>query len=140
MRRTAMAVWEGDLKRGKGVVSTESGAVRSVGYNFSKRFEQEPGTNPEELLGAALASCFSMALGSALAGNGTTATQIETVATVNLEPKDGGFSVTRIDLSCHASAPGCTDEQFDTIATNTKSTCPISRTLSVPITLHAHLV
>jgi lipoyl-dependent peroxiredoxin len=140
MRRTAMAVWEGDLKRGKGVISTESGAVKSVGYNFSKRFEQEPGTNPEELLGAAMASCFSMALGSGLAANGTVARQIETTAVVNLEPKDGGFSITRIDLSCHASVPGCTDAQFDEIANNAKNTCPISRTLSVPVTLHAHLV
>jgi osmotically inducible protein OsmC len=140
MRRRAVATWEGDLKRGKGAVSSESGAVRQVSYNFSKRFEQEPGTNPEELIGAAFASCYSMALSGGLAANGTVARHIETEATVTVEPKDGGFSITRVDLSCHAEVPGCTEAQFAEIAENTRKTCPVARALAVPTTLHAHLV
>ncbi len=140
MRRVGMAFWEGDLKRGKGVVSSESGALKNVPYNFSKRFEQEPGTNPEELIGAAHAACFSMALSGGLATNGTIAKEIETSATVTLETVDGAATITRIDLHCHAQVPGCTDEKFAEIAENTKKTCPVSRLLKCEVTLHAHLV
>jgi lipoyl-dependent peroxiredoxin len=140
MRRTAMAYWEGDLKRGKGVVSAESGVLKNVSYNFSKRFEQEPGTNPEELIAAAHSACYSMALSGALATNGTVAKAIETTATAVLEPGNGGFSIVRIDLHCHAQVEGLSDERFAEIAENTKNNCPVSRALAVPITLHAHLV
>ncbi len=140
MRRVGMAIWEGDLKRGKGVVSSESGALKNVPYNFSKRFEQEPGTNPEELIGAAHAACFSMALSGGLATNGTIAKEIETSATVTLETVDGAATITRIDLHCHASVDGISDEKFAEIAENTKKTCPVSRLLKCEITLHAHLV
>ena len=140
MRREGMAFWEGDLKTGKGVISAESGAFKNVPYNFSKRFEQEPGTNPEELIGAAHAACFSMALSGGLATNGTIAKEIETSATVTLETVDGAATITRIDLHCHAQVPGCSAEKFAEIAEKTKKTCPVSRLLKCEITLHAHLV
>ncbi len=140
MRRTATAFWQGDLKRGKGTISSESGVLKDVPYNFAKRFEEEPGTNPEELIGAAHAGCFSMALSGDLTANGTIAKAIETTATVTLESIDGAATITRVDLHCHASVDGISAEKFAEIAENTRKTCPVSRVLNAEITLHAHLV
>ena len=140
MDRKGSAVWTGTLKEGNGVVSTESGALKDIAYSFASRFESAGNSNPEELIGAAHAGCFSMALSAGLGGAGFTAGAIKTTSTVSLEPVEGGFGITRIHLDCEASVEGVDPAQFDEIAQATKMGCPVSKLFNVPITLTAKLV
>ena len=139
MNRKAEARWEGDLKAGKGNIKLGSGAFEGP-YSFLSRFDNSTGTNPEELLGAAHAGCFSMALSHALAQAGHTPTRVDTKATVRLEKGDAGFSIAGIDLVTTGVVPGLSAAEFQTFAENTKTGCIVSRALaSVPMTLQAHL-
>ncbi len=139
MKRIGLAVWKGGLKDGKGTVSTESGVLKDTQYSFGSRFESGIGTNPEELIGAAHAGCFSMALSAQLGEAGMTAESIRTTATVTLEKTDAGFSVTAIHLDLTAKIPGGDQAKFMTAANNAKAGCPISRLLNASITLDAKL-
>jgi len=138
--RTSDAKWQGDLKSGKGTVHLGSGAWEGQ-YNFSSRFEEGKGTNPEELIAAAHAGCFSMALSGGLTAAGFTVESIATSAKVKVEPVGGGFEITRIDLVTEAKVPGIDTATFDKIAAATKDGCPVSKALkAVPIELDAKLV
>lgn len=139
MKRKASAVWNGGLKQGKGSLSTDSGALANTQYSFSTRFEQGVGTNPEELIAAAHAGCFSMALSAQLDNAGLTAERIATTATVNMEKTDAGFSITAVHLDVSAKVPGAAPQQFDTAAANAKAGCPVSRVLKAEITMNARL-
>ena len=139
MKKTASAVWQGDLKSGKGTISTESGALKDNPYGFNTRFEGAPGTNPEELIGAAHAGCFSMALSMMLGQAGLTAERINTSAEVTLDKDDKGFSITTIALTLKAKVPGADNEQFQQIANQAKEGCPVSRVLNAQISLDATL-
>ncbi len=139
MKKTASAVWHGDLKSGKGTISTESGALKDNPYGFNTRFEGAPGTNPEELIGAAHAGCFSMALSMMLGQAGLTAERINTTAEVTLDKDDEGFSITAIALTLKAKVPGTDNEQFQQIANQAKEGCPVSRVLYAQISLNATL-
>jgi len=139
--RKATAVWEGGLKGGKGSFKGESGAIGGQ-YNFSSRFESGTGSNPEELLAAAEAACFSMALSGALEKAGTPATKIETAAACTVEPVPGGFGITKMKLTVQATVPKIDKVKFEQIANETKEGCPVSRALkgNVDITVEARLV
>ena len=140
MKRKAAAVWQGGLKDGKGTISTpDSGVLPGTPYSFGTRFEQARGTNPEELIGAAHAGCFSMALSGQLGAANLTAERIETTATVNLEKTDAGFTVTDVHLEVRAKVPGASREAFDKAANDAKTGCPISRLLNAKITMDAKL-
>src|SRR5436190_23738396 len=139
MTRKASAVWQGDLKGGKGTVSTDSGVLSNTQYSFSTRFEDGKGTNPEELIAAAHAGCFSMALSAQLGEAGLTADRIATTATVTLEKTAGGFEVTSSHLDLVAKIPGASQEAFDKAANNAKAGCPISKLLNTKITLTSAL-
>ena len=139
MKRKGSAVWQGGLKDGKGVVSTESGVLADTQYSFSTRFEDGKGTNPEELIAAAHAGCFSMALSAQLGNAGITPQQIQTTATVSLDKTDGGFAITAIHLDVAARIPGASQEAFDTAANAAKSGCPVSKVLNATITMDARL-
>lgn len=131
--RTATAHYEGLGKEGRGALSTQSGVLDRQYYGFNTRFENEKGTNPEELIAAAHAGCFTMALSFALAREGFTGGTIDTKAAVKLEQGDGGFVITRSDLSVTAKIPGITSEQFETIAKGAKEGCPVSKVLNAEI-------
>ena len=138
--RTGAAVWEGTLKEGKGTMKLGSGAFEGP-YSFSSRFESGKGTNPEELIGAAEAGCFSMALAFNLEKAGHPAKRVITTATVKLEPGDGGFKITSIDLKTEANVPGIDETKFKDQAELTKKTCPVSVALAgTQINLEAKLV
>lgn len=139
MDRFGNAVWNGGLKDGHGHVSTESGALKHVAYSFSTRFEDGSGTNPEELLAAAHAGCFSMALSGALGAAGFSPDSIATGANVTIEKVEGGFGITEILLNCVAQVPGIEEAQFEAIAQATKLACPVSKLFNAPITLIAKL-
>nr|WP_321359520.1 OsmC family protein [uncultured Hyphomonas sp.] len=144
MKRTATAIWKGNLREGTGTLETQSGALSNHPYSFKARFEDESGkagTNPEELLGAANAGCFTMQLSHLLAEAGHPADRLETVATVSVEPKDGGgFEITRSALSLSASVPGIQPDVFEAIAGKAKAGCPVSVALSgIEITLEISL-
>jgi len=139
MKRSASAVWNGGLKDGKGVISTQSGVLDQTQYSFSTRFEDGKGTNPEELIAAAHAGCFSMALSAQLNNAGKTAERIETEATVTLEKTDAGFTITAVHLKVRAKVPGATPPDFQEAANAAKSGCPISRLLKAEITLETRL-
>lgn len=144
MKRTATAVWKGNLRDGAGTLDTQSGALAGHPYSFKARFEDEngkSGTNPEELLGAAHAGCFTMQLSHLLAEAGHPADRLETVATVSVEPKDGGgFEITRSALALTASVPGIEPDVFEAIAGKAKAGCPVSVALGgVEITLETRL-
>ena len=139
MKKTASAVWQGDLKSGKGTISTESGVLKDNPYGFNTRFEGAPGTNPEELIGAAHASCFSMALSMMLGQAGLTPERIDTTAEVTLDKDDKGFSITAIALTLKAKVPGTDNEQFQQIANQAKEGCPVSRVLNAKISLNVTL-
>ena len=141
MVRKASAVWNGSLKEGKGTMSTESKLLSNAQYSFSTRFENGVGTNPEELIAAAHAGCFSMALSAQLGNAGMTPEAVETTAAVTLEKTDAGMTVTKIHLDVTARIPGADQAAFDTAAKNAKEGCPISRLLkAAEITLDAQLV
>ncbi|HEY7546360.1 MAG TPA: OsmC family protein [Blastocatellia bacterium] len=139
MKRKASAVWQGGLKDGRGTISTQSGVLSSTQYSFSTRFEDGIGTNPEELIGAAHAGCFSMALSGQLGNAGLTAESINTTATVTMEKTDAGFTITEVHLDVRAKISGASQEAFETAANNAKAGCPISRLLNAKITMDAKL-
>lgn len=141
MKRKASAVWRGDLKSGRGTISSDSGVLRDAQYSFGTRFENGVGTNPEELIGAAHAGCFSMALSAELGKAGFTPESIATTATVNLDNvSPGGWTVTKIHLETTAKVPGISADKFKEIANGAKTGCPISRLLkAAEITLDAKL-
>jgi osmotically inducible protein OsmC len=139
MKRTASAVWNGDLKSGKGTVSTQSGVLDKTQYSFGTRFENGIGTNPEELVAAAHAGCFTMALSAQLGTANLVPTQLETKATLDFDKGEGGWSVTRIHLDVVGSVPGADDATFQKLAANAKADCPISRLLKTDITMTAKL-
>ena len=139
MRRKASAVWNGGLKDGKGTISTDSGVLSETQYSFSTRFEDGVGTNPEELIAAAHAGCFSMALSGQLGQAGLTAESINTTATVRLEKTDSGFAITSVHLEVKAKVPGADKQAFETAANNAKAGCPVSKVLNAEITMEASL-
>ncbi|MDB5769240.1 MAG: osmC [Collimonas fungivorans] len=139
MKRTASAAWSGGLKDGKGNISTQSGLLANAQYGFNTRFEDGPGTNPEELIAAAHAGCFSMALAAQLGEAGMTAESIKTSAAVTLEKIDGGFSITAVHLDLVARIPGATQASFEAVADKAKTGCPVSKLLNAKITLDAKL-
>jgi osmotically inducible protein OsmC len=138
--KKASAVWKGDLKTGQGEISTETGVLKSAPYGFKARFEDGPGTNPEELIGAAHAGCFSMALSMILGEAGLTADKIETNADVTLDKQADGFAITKVHLTLVATVPGATEAQFLELANKAKEGCPVSKVLKgAEITLDAKL-
>jgi osmotically inducible protein OsmC len=139
MKRKASAVWKGDLKSGKGAISTDSGVLSNTQYSFSTRFEDGVGTNPEELIAAAHAGCFSMALSAQLGNAGIVAESINTAATLTMEKLEAGWTVTGIHLDVTAKIPGADQAAFETAAKNAKEGCPISRLLNAKITMDAKL-
>ena len=139
IKRDGSAVWSGGIKDGKGQVSTGSGALKDQPYGFNTRFEDAPGTNPEELIGAAHAGCFTMALSGQLGKAGLTADELRTKATVSMEKVEGGFSITAVHLELVAKIPGASQEAFDKAATTAKENCPVSKLLNAKITLDAKL-
>src|SRR5579862_2543695 len=139
MKRTAQAKWQGDLKSGTGTISTASGTLASTPYSFHTRFEEGKGTNPEELLAAAHAGCFTMALSGQLAGAGLKADSLETSCTISLEQKDGGWAITESHLALKAKVPGASKEAFDTAVHAAKTGCPVSKLYNTNITLETEL-
>ena len=139
MKRKASAVWKGGIKDGKGTISTDSRVLSDTQYSFSTRFEKGNGTNPEELIAAAHAGCFSMALSGQLGGAGLTAERINTTAAVTLEKTEAGFTITEVHLNVSAKVPGSDKQAFETAANNAKAGCPISRLLNAKITMDAKL-
>jgi lipoyl-dependent peroxiredoxin len=140
MIRKASAVWQGSLKEGKGNISTESGTLSNAQYSFSTRFENGKGTNPEELIAAAHAGCFTMALSGQLGAAGITPDSLETTASVTMEKLEAGFTITKVHLDVSAYIPGADQAAFDKAAANAKAGCPISRLLKAEITMTAKLV
>jgi osmotically inducible protein OsmC len=138
-KRSASAVWQGDLRQGRGSISTESRALQDTAYSFVTRFENGVGTNPEELIAAAHAACFSMALAAALGKAGHAPERIATTATVSLEQVEGAWTITTSHLELEARVPGIERPQFDAIAGDAKANCPVSRVLKANITLGAKL-
>src|SRR5205085_141606 len=139
MKTTGSAVWQGGIKDGKGAISTKSGALKDYPYGFSSRFEGKPGTNPEELIGAAHAGCFTMALSKMLGDAGLKADRMETKADVTLDKVGEGFAITSVHLSLKAKVPGTDAAKFKEIAEKAKAGCPVSKVLNTKITLDAVL-
>src|SRR6476646_6577441 len=139
MERKASAIWKGGLKDGKGEFSGTSGVFSHVPYSFTTRFESAPGTNPEELIAAAHAGCFSMALSGQLGAANLTASSIETTATLTLEKLDSGWAITTVHLDVVGRVPGADNAAFQKAAENAKSGCPVSRVLKANITMTAKL-
>src|SRR5437763_11051139 len=139
MQRKASAVWQGGLKDGKGTISTDSGVLKQTQYSFSARFENGVGTNPEELLAATHAGCFSMALSGQLGNANLIAESIRTTATVTLDKVEGGFAITKVHLDVKAKIPGASQASFNTAANNAKAGCPGSKLFKAEITMNASL-
>ena len=139
MKRRGSAHWEGGIRDGRGTVSTDSGVLSGAQYSFSTRFEEGKGTNPEELIAAAHAGCFSMALSKQLEDAGMKAESIDTGAAVTLEKTDAGFTITKVHLDVTARIPGGDPSAFETAANNAKAGCPVSRLLNAEITMEAKL-
>ena len=139
MQRKASAVWKGGLKDGKGTVSSTSGVLSNTPYSFTTRFENTPGTNPEELIAAAHAACFSMALSAQLGAAKLTPESINTSATLTMENIEGGWTITAVHLDVVAKVPGASAEAFSTAAQNAKVGCPVSKVLNAKITMDAKL-
>lgn len=139
MKRKGSAVWQGDLKAGKGTVSTESGVLAQTQYSFGTRFENGKGTNPEELIAAAHAGCFTMALSAQLGNAGLTAERLETTATVNFEKLEAGWTVTQVHLDVKGKVPKADAAAWEKATAAAKSGCPISRLLNTTITMDARL-
>lgn len=140
MERKGSAVWKGGLKDGKGTVSTASGILSNTPYNFAQRFEGAPGTNPEELIGAAHAACFSMALSGQLGAAQLTADSIETTSTIKLEKLDSGFTITSAHLDVKARVPNADQAAFMKAAQAAETGCPISKVLNAKVTMTATLL
>jgi osmotically inducible protein OsmC len=139
MKKTASAHWQGGIKDGKGTISTESGVLKESPYGFNTRFEDKPGTNPEELIGAAHAGCFSMALSKELGDAGMTAESIDTKAQVTLEKVEGGFEISAVHLTLRAKIPGAERAAFEKAVEAAKTGCPVSKVLNATITLEGIL-
>lgn len=139
MKRTAQAQWQGDLKSGKGALTTASHTLNGTAYSFHTRFEDGAGTNPEELLAAAHAGCFTMALSAQLAGAGLVADSLHTECTISLEKVEGGFGITESHLELKAKIPGATKEAFDTAVKAAETGCPVSKLYKTSITVNAVL-
>ena len=139
MKRKASAVWKGGIKDGKGTISTDSRVLSDTQYSFSTRFEEGNGTNPEELIAAAHAGCFSMALSGQLGSAGLTAERINTTAAVTLEKTEAGFTITAVHLNVVAKVSGADKQAFETASNKAKAGCPISRLLNANITMDAKL-
>jgi lipoyl-dependent peroxiredoxin len=139
MQRKASAVWKGGLKDGKGTVSATSGVLSNTPYSFTTRFENTPGTNPEELIAAAHAACFSMALSAQLGGAKLTPESINTTASLTMEKLDAGWTITTVQLDVSARVPGASQEAFNKAAEDAKSGCPVSKVLNAKITMNAKL-
>jgi osmotically inducible protein OsmC len=139
MKRNASAVWNGGLKDGKGSISSDSGVLADTQYSFSTRFENGKGTNPEELIAAAHAGCFSMALSAQLGTLGLTPAEIRTSAAVSLDKVGDGFAITAVHLTVKAKVPGADAAQFQTATNNAKAGCPVSKVLNATITMDAVL-
>ena len=139
MKRNASARWQGDLKSGTGTISTESGVLSATQYSFGTRFEDGKGTNPEELVAAAHAGCYSMALSMILGNAGHTAEKIETKAAVSLEKSGEGFAITKVHLTVSAAVPGADADEFEKAANEAKNGCPVSKLLNAEITMDAKL-
>ncbi|PKO49330.1 MAG: OsmC family peroxiredoxin [Betaproteobacteria bacterium HGW-Betaproteobacteria-4] len=139
MKRTASAAWTGGLQKGAGTISTQSGILAKAQYGFKERFEKGPGTNPEELIAAAHAGCFSMALAAQLEKDGMTPKRLQTEATVSFGKVDGAFSITAIHLDLKASVPGASKADLERVANIAKHECPVSKLLNAPITLAVQL-
>ena len=139
MKKSGSAVWQGGLKDGKGAISTESGALKDHPYGFGARFEGGSGTNPEELIGAAHAGCFTMALSLILGEAGLTAERMDTKAEVTLEKQGDGFAITAVHLTLRARVPGADKAKFAELADKAKQGCPVSKLFKAPITLDAAL-
>jgi lipoyl-dependent peroxiredoxin len=140
IKRSASAVWSGNIKEGKGAISTGSGALKSYPYGFAARFEGQPGTNPEELLGAAHAGCFTMALSLILTEAQLVATELATTAEVTLEKLDSGFTITAVHLTLKGRVPGADAAKFTELATKAKENCPLSKVIKANITMSAELL
>ena len=140
MKTSGSAVWSGGIKDGRGAISTVSGALQAAPYGFSSRFEGKPGTNPEELIGAAHAGCFTMALSLILGEAGFTAEKMETTAEVTLDKVADGFAITAIHLELQAKIPGADKAKFEELANKAKTGCPVSKVLNTNITLTATLL
>lgn len=140
IRRSATAVWQGNLQEGAGTLSAPGGVLNQTPYSAKTRFGDAPGTNPEELIAAAHAGCFTMATSFALQNAGFTATKLDTRADLTMEQSAGGFTITGIHLTMKASVPGIAPDQFQEIAAGAKANCPVSKVLSCPITMDAALV
>ena len=140
IKKSGSAVWKGGLKDGKGAISTESGALNAHPYGFAARFEGVKGTNPEELIGAAHAGCFTMALSMILGEAKLTAEQMDTTAEVTLEQVDGGFAITSVHLTLKAKVPGADKATFESLAAKAKAGCPVSKLLKTEISLEATLL
>jgi lipoyl-dependent peroxiredoxin len=139
MQRKASAVWKGGLKDGQGSVSSDSGVLSNTKYSFKTRFEDGPGTNPEELIAAAHAACFSMALSAQLGGANLTPESINTTANLTMEKLDSGWTITAVHLDVNAKVPGASADQFNKAAQDAKAGCPVSKVLNAKITLDAKL-
>lgn len=139
MKRTAQAHWQGDLKSGKGLLTTASHTLNTTPYSFHDRFEEGKGTNPEELLAAAHAGCFTMALSAQLGAAGLTATSLETVCTISLEKKESGFEITESHLNLKAVIPGASKEAFDKAVKAAETGCPVSKLYKTTITVTSDL-
>ncbi|WP_342119232.1 OsmC family protein [Pseudoduganella sp. OTU4001] len=140
MKTSGSAVWSGGIKDGSGAISTVSGALQGAPYGFASRFEDKPGTNPEELIGAAHAGCFTMALSLILGEAGLTAEKMETKADVTLDKVGDGYAITSIHLTLQAKIPGADKAKFEELANKAKVGCPVSKVLNTNITLTASLV
>ena len=140
MKTHGSAVWQGGIKDGKGAISTKSGALKDYPYGFASRFEGKPGTNPEELIGAAHAGCFTMALSLILGDAGFKADEMNTQADVTLEKQGDGFAITKVHLTLKAKIPGCDQTKFAELAGKAKAGCPVSKLLKAEVTLDASLV
>jgi len=140
MKKSGSAHWSGNIKEGQGTISTQTGVLREAPYGFKSRFEDGPGTNPEELIGAAHAACYSMALSLGLGDAGLTADSIDTKAVVSLDKDGDGFTISAVHLTCEAKVPGADKATFDRIAEATKQGCPVSKVLKAHITLDAKLL
>jgi osmotically inducible protein OsmC len=139
MQRKASAVWKGGLKDGQGTVSSASGILSNTKYSFKTRFEEAPGTNPEELIAAAHAACFSMALSAQLGAANLTPESINTAATLTMEKQDAGWTITAVHLDVVAKVPGASADAFNTAAKNAETGCPVSKVLKTKITMDAKL-
>lgn len=139
MKRTASAVWSGDLKQGKGSLTSQSGVLKATPYSFHTRFEQGAGTNPEELIAAAHAGCFAMATSAFLGKAGLTPERLSSEASLTLEQVDGNWTITAVHLTLKGKVPGADQQRFQEIAAEAKANCPVSRVLNAKITLDAKL-